>query len=224
MQVGDEDAPRQQGVGLGLSIVRRLIRMMGGELAVDNTPGGTAMHIVLPFVAEPAPRPKQAPRTTKNSQAARPPARPTIPGQGDAAATHSVAAAGKGLVILVAEDDTVSLFFLRSMLQKMGHRVHAAGDGGKALRLLASKAVDVVFMDMQMPGMDGMSATRAIRAGEAGEINRRVPIIALTAHAMGGDRKRFLESGMDDYLAKPVSGTAIRKVLHRVRPDADPRP
>ena len=89
-------------------------------------------------------------------------------------------------------------------MEKLGLEVLHVVNGEQALDALRERRFDLVFMDVQMPVMDGVAATRAIRAGEAGEGARNVPIVALTAYAMDGDKAVFLQAGMDDYLAKPV--------------------
>jgi two-component system, sensor histidine kinase len=114
--------------------------------------------------------------------------------------------------ILLAEDDPVSAMAAAAMLGKAGATVTRVEDGQGALDMLASNSFDLVLMDVQMPGLDGVEATRRIRAGQAGEKSRTVPIIAMTAYAMNGDKEAFLESGMDGYLAKPVN---VRKKCSR---------
>jgi CheY-like chemotaxis protein len=113
------------------------------------------------------------------------------------------ARAGENLRILVAEDNLVNQRVAALLLGKQGHSVTLACDGAAALIALAEQDFDLILMDVQMPGMDGLEATASIRAQEA-ITGRHIPIIALTAHAMAGDRARFLEGGMDGYIAKPV--------------------
>jgi hypothetical protein len=108
-----------------------------------------------------------------------------------------------GLRILVAEDNPVNLRLSQRILEKMGHSVVTASNGEEAVGLYQTEDPDLILMDVQMPSMDGLAATKAIR-----EIEQRsgghVPVIAMTAHAMSGDRERCFEAGMDDYLSKPV--------------------
>lgn len=113
------------------------------------------------------------------------------------------ARAGEKLHVLVAEDNLVNQRVAALLLGRQGHSVTAVTDGAAALIALAEQAFDVILMDVQMPGMDGLEATASIRAQEA-ITGRRIPIIALTAYAMPGDRARFLTGGMDAYLAKPI--------------------
>ena len=119
------------------------------------------------------------------------------------------------LKILLAEDNRVNQTVAVAMLSKRGHRVEVAQNGQDALRLLEDDVYDLVLMDVQMPEMDGLEATRRIRAGEE-ETGGRVPIIAMTAHAMAGDRERCLEAGMDDYVSKPIDPTALFDAIGRV--------
>ena len=132
-------------------------------------------------------------------------------------ASHEGVSAGvtaPTLSILVAEDNRVNQKVITRMLQKLGHRVDVVADGLEAVNALGRIAYDLVFMDCQMPGMDGFGATRAIRAGEAGT-PRRIPIVALTANAMQGDREQCLAAGMDDYIAKPVTKQTLAAALER---------
>jgi CheY-like chemotaxis protein/HPt (histidine-containing phosphotransfer) domain-containing protein len=119
------------------------------------------------------------------------------------------------LRILVAEDNPVNQRVVRHMLEKQGHRVRLEGSGAEALDALGQEAFDLVFMDVQMPGMDGLEATGELRKREQGT-GRRTPVVALTAHAMKGDRERCLQAGMDDYVTKPLSADALRRAITEV--------
>jgi signal transduction histidine kinase/CheY-like chemotaxis protein/ligand-binding sensor domain-containing protein len=119
------------------------------------------------------------------------------------------------LSILVAEDNAINQRLAVSMLQKMGHTVMIACSGKEALDMYQCHAFDLIFMDVQMPEMDGLEAARRIRALE-GESATHIPIIAMTAHAMLGDRERCIAAGMDDYVAKPVSGKTLATALARI--------
>jgi CheY-like chemotaxis protein len=119
---------------------------------------------------------------------------------------------GGGLNILLAEDNPVNQLVMQGLLGKRGHRVIVAATGKLALEAMEREAFDLVFMDVQMPELDGFDATREIRLKERPG-GRRVPIIALTAHAMSGDRERCLEAGMDGYLTKPISTKELDDVL-----------
>ncbi len=119
------------------------------------------------------------------------------------------------LRILLAEDSLVNQKLAVGLLAKHGHTVIVANDGQEALAALATHEVDLVLMDVQMPGMDGFEATAAIRAKEK-RSRKHVPIIAMTAHAMKGDRERCLEAGMDDYVAKPISAKHLLATISAV--------
>jgi len=192
-------ARRYDGAGLGLAIVKRIVTLMGGSLCVESDLGaGTTIHVALPMAIAPA------------QQAAQPHAPETPP----AAMPHEHLA---GLRILVAEDDEISMLSTQVMLRRMGHVCVAAGNGREVLEALQRDNFDCVLMDVQMPDMDGIEATRLIRSmTELGE-RARVPIIALTAHAMEGDRERFLAAGMDDHVAKPVQQDELEAALLRLR-------
>jgi CheY-like chemotaxis protein len=118
------------------------------------------------------------------------------------------------LHVLLVEDNLINQKVAARLLEKQGHTVVIAGNGKEALAALEAVGgrFDVVLMDVQMPEMDGLEATAAIRAREQGT-GRRLPIVALTAHAMKGDRERCLEAGMDGYLTKPVQGQALMQAL-----------
>jgi CheY-like chemotaxis protein len=116
--------------------------------------------------------------------------------------------AGSSLRILLAEDNPVNQRLARKLLERRGHQVSVAGNGREALALFDCQAFDVVLMDVQMPEMDGLEATAAIRIKEE-RTEGRVPIIALTAHAMKGDEERCLRAGMDGYVTKPVKADTL---------------
>jgi two-component system sensor histidine kinase BarA len=121
---------------------------------------------------------------------------PGAPDAGHAAKRHAR--------VLVAEDDLINQTVVRSMLEHVGYTCQLVADGHAALDLLRHTAVDLVLMDWQMPGMDGLETTRQLRAGLAGELNRQVPVVALTANAFAEDRSACIAAGMDDFLTKPV--------------------
>jgi signal transduction histidine kinase/ActR/RegA family two-component response regulator len=194
---GEGDYARQfQGAGLGLTICRELVRLMGGNISVASNIGrGAEFYVAIPFKPaplEPSFEPVAAPK----------PSTPT-------------------LRILLAEDDKVSQLALVKMLEKKGHRVHAVEDGQNALASLAAKPFDVVIMDVQMPIMDGVQATENIRKGDGGEAAINIPIIAMTAYAMSGDKEKFLSAGMNGYVSKPVDYAELENLLEQVFHDVE---
>ena len=189
---GEEDFVRQhQGAGLGLAIVKRLLLMMDGSLAVDTSSAGSTICFSMPFAVGEI-------RVSETEE--------TYP-----AGSHS-------LKILLAEDDAISVFAVRRILEKQGHSVTTAGDGLQALEELRREHCDLILMDVQMPNVDGVQATRLIREDESLGGKRKVPIVAMTAYAMSGDREKFLEAGMNDYVAKPVSVHELERVISRIAP------
>jgi signal transduction histidine kinase/CheY-like chemotaxis protein/HPt (histidine-containing phosphotransfer) domain-containing protein len=130
----------------------------------------------------------------------------------DVVPNYSFHEASKKLRILVAEDNPVNQKVVLRMLEKMGHVPTIVGNGHEAVAALAAHSFDLVFMDVQMPQMDGLTATRSIRESEK-QTGRHLPIIAMTAHAMKGDKELCLEAGMDGYIAKPVSGNRIEEAI-----------
>ena len=190
---------RYGGTGLGLTIARQLAQMMGGTIGVDSMPNrGSTFWFTIRV--------------------------PALAGAGSTEAANAddpVPSSFRGRVLL-AEDNMVNRELAVAMLEAAGVEVVVASDGREALQALAEGGIDVVLMDCQMPEMDGFAATRAIRAGEAG-CDPRVPIVALTANAMEGDRERCLECGMDDYLSKPFKAPQLYAILARWLPAGAPR-
>jgi two-component system sensor histidine kinase/response regulator len=145
--------------------------------------------------------------------------KPPAHDQGDAAsrfAMHSQrqGLAGSGLRILLTEDNVVNQRVAQRILQNDGHIVVVAGNGREALAALDKQIFDVVLMDVQMPEMDGLEATAAIRRREKGS-GAHIPIIAMTAHAMTGDKERCLAAGMDDYLSKPIHARVLLDLVEK---------
>ena len=116
-------------------------------------------------------------------------------------------------LVLVVEDSPVNRLVAVHMLERCGFRAHVVNDGREALQALSTQRYDAVLMDCQMPDIDGYEATRELRRRESD--GRRTPVIAMTAHAMTGDRERCVEAGMDDFIAKPVRSQTLDEVLHR---------
>ncbi|HEV3188906.1 MAG TPA: response regulator, partial [Polyangiaceae bacterium] len=125
---------------------------------------------------------------------------------------HTLKESFRGLDILVAEDNAVNQKLITKLLESMGHRVAVVDNGAAAVSAVETQRFDLVLMDVQMPVMDGLSATAAIRERERSR-GGRVPIVALTANALKGDRERCLEAGMNDFLTKPIRKEALTEVL-----------
>jgi two-component system sensor histidine kinase/response regulator len=117
---------------------------------------------------------------------------------------------------LVVEDNFVNQKVAQRQLEKLGHKVEVANNGARALEMLALQKYDVVIMDCQMPVLDGYEATRQIRAGQVPNLDRRIPIIALTAYAMESDRQKCLAAGMDEFVSKPIRYEELKAAIERV--------
>ncbi len=187
---------RYGGTGLGLTITRKIVEMMGGQISVESKPGqGATFTVTLPFSlaakAEPL-QPEEAPAAAAQ------------PSEAEAGTTES--RAGSPLRILVAEDNPANQKLVLYLLQKLGYAVEVASDGKEALATLEKAGLEsfgLVLMDVQLPEMNGFEATAAIRQMEK-RSGRRLPVVALTAHALKGDMERCLEAGMDGYVSKPI--------------------
>jgi CheY-like chemotaxis protein len=185
------------GTGLGLAISRELIGLMGGTIGATSEPGcGSTFWIEL-LLHEPATTAAGAPASVDGDGAAKP--------------QWSTAP-----LVLVVEDSQVNQIVVVRTLERCGCRTDVANTGLEALEMLAKQRYDAVLMDCQMPEMDGYEATAALRARENG--GPRTPVIAMTAHAMHGDRERCLDAGMDDYLSKPIRRDWLIDTLRRWLP------
>ena len=192
VQVDDTYTRSNQGAGLGLAIVRRLVELMGGSISIESVFGeGTLVHMVLPFKL---------------------PAGATLP---TSPHTQIMGERSQSLRILLAEDEPSNQYPVIKMLEKGGHSVSLAVNGQQAVDLLKAHDFDIILMDVQMPLMSGVDATRAIRSATDVGHKKDIPIIALTAYAMTGDREKFLAAGMSDYLAKPVSMEDLERVISK---------
>ncbi|MCD6060819.1 MAG: hypothetical protein K0S16_1130 [Moraxellaceae bacterium] len=198
-QVDASTTRKYGGTGLGLTISRRLAELMGGSIRVTSTLGvGSCFRVELPFevgcplAAEPAPVPPPAP----------------LPAE-------------RPLRVLVAEDNSVNQMVASAMLKRLGVSADLVDNGLAAVAAMENNPYDLVLMDCRMPVMDGYEACQAIRRRESAgqhQGNPHVPIIAMTASAIQGDREHCLAVGMDDYLAKPVRLTDLSAVLQRWLP------
>jgi CheY-like chemotaxis protein len=121
----------------------------------------------------------------------------------------------QSLKILVAEDNTINRKLVLHLLQKFGYEAHSVDNGLEAVQALEQAHYDIVLMDVQMPEMDGLQATQMIRDRKSKVLNRDIPIIALTAYAMAGDRDMCIEKGMDDYLTKPISPAGLSQMIEK---------
>lgn len=189
-QFGNAAQSSRQGTGLGLSIVKRLITLMGGDIAVESVLGqGTTMTFSVPL------QPVASEPSLQHT-----PASPAIP---------------PGKVLLLVEDDRTNQIAMKRLLEKRHFHVLCANNGQEALAMVEDNAIDAILIDINMPVMGGEEATRLLRNPDRFGEKSSLPIIALTADAMDGDRERFLACGMDDYLAKPIEIEELVKILAR---------
>jgi CheY-like chemotaxis protein len=181
------------GTGLGLAIVKEIVEMMGGTIGAKSAVGqGSTFWFEVALGAPDLPDAStdQSENGTDTAQWSRPPR------------------------ILVAEDSPVNQIVAARMLERCGATVRVAGDGREAIAAVNAEDYDLVLMDCQMPTMDGYEATAQLRALEDGS-ERRIPIIAMTAHALEGDRERCLAAGMDDYVSKPMRHAELVEKLRQ---------
>jgi signal transduction histidine kinase/CheY-like chemotaxis protein/ligand-binding sensor domain-containing protein len=195
VQADSSTARRYGGTGLGLAISRQLAELMGGSVGFRSVPGeGSTFWVMLPM----PPAPATAPYAVVPQFLSRP-----MP------ATR--------WLVLLAEDNVVNQKLARHLLGKLGCEVDVANNGMEALDRWTQRPYDAIFMDCQMPGLDGYQTTQRIR--ESGDRGRQIPIIAITASSMVGDRERCLAAGMTDYVSKPLIPRELQRVLMAALPE-----
>ncbi len=199
---GDSSAARRHGgTGLGLSIAMGLARLMDGSMSVQSQPG-LGSNFVLTIRAE---------------TCAEPAALAALPAPSTVLPNLTFTACR----VLLVEDNEVNQIVAQAALERLGCQVDLANGGAKGVQAVTQQTYDLVLMDCQMPDVDGYEATRQIRQWERAQDSvRRLPIAALTAHALAGDREKCEAAGMDDYLSKPMSTSALEQVLLRWLPPA----
>jgi PAS domain S-box-containing protein len=204
-QADGSTARKFGGTGLGLTICSRLVEKMGGRIWVESLVGkGSEFHFTVVIGIGESPSPSS---TSRGSE--------SLAQLANAASGDSEGGQSRNYRVLLVEDNVINQRLALRLLEKQGHFVTMAADGKTALAALTSGTYDVVLMDVQMPNMDGLEATALIRMMER-ETGRRVPIIAMTAHAMPSDRERCFVAGMDAYLSKPVDARELLETIQHI--------
>ncbi len=205
-QLDASAARRHGGTGWGLALSRRIVESLGGEIDCESRPGkGSCFSFTLSLEHGQGDRSSLPGGNGK---------RMTVSGSSPLKAERGLREnASAEFTILLAEDNLINQKVARRLLRDMGYQVEVAANGEEAVRRVRESRYDAVLMDCQMPGMDGYSAAAEIRRGENG--SRRTPIIAMTAHALAGDREKCLAAGMDDYLTKPIQPEILRQTIEK---------
>ncbi|MFP4083854.1 MAG: response regulator [Desulfonatronovibrio sp.] len=183
-----------EGAGLGLSVVKRTLSLIRGHICFVSKEGeGTTFYVSVPFRTQ----------EQQDSEAVREP--------------QSLDRARKSSKrILLVEDEPVNMFFAQKMLGKLGFETLGTDDGAKAVEHLKKEKFDCILMDIQLKDMDGVQATKIIRSHDGSMYDPDIPIIAVTSYALSGDRDKFFEAGMNEYISKPLRVNTLKKILNRI--------